>query len=283
MPKSSPVVMQSSSMAPHGTMAGLYLVTNHTSRTLTNITLSCSLPRPTSVYAATVAAARQMGRPTGRTKNQTRARIIESALLCFGSHGYGGTTNRMIADAAGLTNGALYRHFRTKADIYIATFMETNGWMLERLTTAVSGAASLRETMLAVARVSRALITEKPTMAPFLTIVRMDAEHYPELAVIKDVQVLPNLGDSTEPARAADSGGALPDDQLRCYTEVMATLVNGAARHAILSADPDDFAALMDKLERVLEAAGAQLRRSGTAVPGLDYSVISHSESAAGS
>jgi len=66
----------------------------------------------------------------------------------------------MIADAAGLTNGALYRHFRTKADIYVTTFMETNGWMLERVSTAVSGAASLRETMLAVARLSRAVITE---------------------------------------------------------------------------------------------------------------------------
>ena len=232
-----------------------------------------------------MAPARRMGRPTGRTKEQTRARIIESALLCFGSHGYGGATNRMIADAAGLTNGALYRHFRTKADIYIATFMQTNGWMLERVSTAVSGAASLRETMLAVARVSRALITEKPSMAPFLTIVRMDIEHYPELAAIKDVPVLPDLGDTTESlgSEAADSVETLPEDQLRCYTEVMATLVNGSARHAILSDDPDDFAALMNKFERVIEAAGAQVRRSGTAVPGLDYSVISNTQNAAGS
>jgi AcrR family transcriptional regulator len=230
-----------------------------------------------------MASARRMGRPPGRTKDQTRTRIIESALLCFGSHGYGGTTNRMIADAAGLTNGALYRHFRTKADIYITTFMQTNGWMLERVSTAVTGAASLRETMLAVARVSSALITEKPSMAPFLTIVRMDIEHYPELSAIKDVPVLPTLGDATKTPGAADSVETMPEDQLRCYTEVMATLVNGAARHAILSDDPDDFAALMDKLERVLEAAGAQVRRSGTAVPGLDYSVISHSENAVGS
>jgi AcrR family transcriptional regulator len=225
-----------------------------------------------------------MGRPAGRTKEQTRTRIIESALLCFGSHGYGGATNRMIADAAGLTNGALYRHFRTKADIYIATFEETNGGMLERVSTAVSGAASLRETMLAVARVSRALITEKPSMAPFLTIVRMDIEHYPELKAIKAMPVLPDLGDTTgfSGSEGADSE-TLPEGQLRCYTEVMATLVNGAARHAILSDDPDDFAALMNKLERVLDAAGAQVRRSGTAVPGLDYSVIGNTENAAGS
>jgi hypothetical protein len=48
-------------------------------------------------------------------------------------------------------------------------------------------------------------------------------------------------------------------------------------------AHPDDFAALMDKLERVLDAAGAQVRRSGTPVPGLDYSVIGNTENAAGS
>jgi AcrR family transcriptional regulator len=225
-----------------------------------------------------------MGRPRGRTKDETRARIVESALQCFGRHGYGGASNKMLADAAGLTTGALYRHFPTKADIYISAFRETNGWMQDRLSTAISGAGSLRETMLAVARVSRALIAEKPSMARFFPYTRMDAEHYPELAVVKDEPVLPDLADMAEPsvAGSADYPGALSKKDIERYNAVLATLVAGAARHAILNESPDPFGALMVKFERALNVAGAQVRRSGTAVPGLDYSIIGASENAAG-
>jgi len=119
-----------------------------------------------------------MGRPSGRTKEETRARIIESALLCFGRYGYGGASNRMIADGAGVTTGALYRHFSTKADIYLSTFLEINGWMRERVTTAVSGTSSLRETMLAVARVSGALRAEKPQITRSCEIMNISLVRY---------------------------------------------------------------------------------------------------------
>jgi AcrR family transcriptional regulator len=237
-----------------------------------------------SVYAARVAAARRMGRPSGRTKEETRARIIESALLCFGRYGYGGASNRMIADGAGVTTGALYRHFSTKADIYLSTFLEINGWMRERVTTAVSGTSSLRETMLAVARVSGALRAEKPQMAPFLTYVRMDADHYPELAPVLDIPVLPDLAEmaQTSGPRRADRPEALSDDTLKLHTAVMTTLIDGAGRHTILSDSPEPFGYLMLKLIQAIEVAGGQVRRSGTAVAGLDYSVIARSEAAAG-
>jgi len=238
-----------------------------------------------SVYAARMAAARRMGRPSGRTKEETRARIIESALLCFGRYGYGGASNRMIADGAGVTTGALYRHFSTKADIYLATFLEINGWMRERVTTAVSGTSSLRETMLAVARVSSALRAEKPQMAPFLTFVRMDADHYPELAAVLDVPMLPDLAEMAETSGPgpADCPEALSDDILELHTAVMTTLIDGAARHTILDDSPEPFGYLMVKLAQAIEVAGGRVRRSGTAVAGLDYSVIARSEAAAGS
>lgn len=45
----------------------------------------------------------------------TRARLLEAALECLIERGYGGTTLAEVASRAGLTNGALWRHFRTKA------------------------------------------------------------------------------------------------------------------------------------------------------------------------
>jgi AcrR family transcriptional regulator len=45
----------------------------------------------------------------------TRARLLEAALECLIKRGYGGTTLAEVASRAGLTNGALWRHYRTKA------------------------------------------------------------------------------------------------------------------------------------------------------------------------
>jgi AcrR family transcriptional regulator len=45
----------------------------------------------------------------------TRAQLLDAALECLIERGYGGTTLAEVAGRAGLTNGALWRHFRTKA------------------------------------------------------------------------------------------------------------------------------------------------------------------------
>lgn len=227
-----------------------------------------------AVYATAMAPPKRMGRPSGQTKEQTRTRIIESALLCFSRYGYGGASNRLIAEGAHVTTGTLYRHFPTKADIYISTFRETNDWLQERLRAVVNTTDCLRENMLAVARVSSALIAEKPSMARFLPFVRLDSDYHPELAAVRDLIFLPNLADTADSSEVGVDGVPGSKDTLELYTAVLATLVGGAARYAILSDSPDPFGALMSKFERAMKVAGAQVIRSSTAVPGVDYRLI---------
>jgi AcrR family transcriptional regulator len=47
----------------------------------------------------------------------TRAAIIEGAARVFDQRGYAGTTIDAIAESAGVTKGALYFHFTSKADV----------------------------------------------------------------------------------------------------------------------------------------------------------------------
>lgn len=51
-------------------------------------------------------------------KNTTKEKIIESAKLEFMSNGFSGASLRTIAKGAGVTTGALYRHFEGKADLF---------------------------------------------------------------------------------------------------------------------------------------------------------------------
>lgn len=56
----------------------------------------------------------------------TRASIIAGAALIFDEHGYGGTSLAQVAEASGVTKGALYFHFPSKDDLAAAIVAEQN-------------------------------------------------------------------------------------------------------------------------------------------------------------
>jgi TetR/AcrR family transcriptional regulator len=51
---------------------------------------------------------------------ERRTQILREAARCFGTRGFRGTTTRDIANAVGITEAALYRHFSGKEAIYAA-------------------------------------------------------------------------------------------------------------------------------------------------------------------
>lgn len=51
-------------------------------------------------------------------KEQTRARILAGAARTFRGHGYGGAGVDGVAKEAGVTSGAFYAHFRSKAEVF---------------------------------------------------------------------------------------------------------------------------------------------------------------------
>ena len=52
-----------------------------------------------------------MGRTPGATAASTKPRLLRAAADVFARRGYAGTRVSEIADAAGLSNGALYAYF----------------------------------------------------------------------------------------------------------------------------------------------------------------------------
>lgn len=64
--------------------------------------------------------ANTMARKTKEEALATRARLLDAAERRFQQHGVAGTTLQDIAQAAGLTRGAVYWHFEDKADLFNA-------------------------------------------------------------------------------------------------------------------------------------------------------------------
>jgi AcrR family transcriptional regulator len=67
-----------------------------------------------------------MGRIAGVTAAETRDRLLRAAAGVFAARGYDGTRVADIAAAAGVSNGAMYAHFGSKAELLVAA-LRTHG------------------------------------------------------------------------------------------------------------------------------------------------------------
>ena len=61
-----------------------------------------------------------MVRRTKQEAQQTRNALLDAAEAVFEQRGVAGTSLQEVAEAAGVTRGAVYWHFRDKADLYNA-------------------------------------------------------------------------------------------------------------------------------------------------------------------
>ncbi len=81
-----------------------------------------------------------------------RDELTTAALRLFAEHGIRGTSVRDIAEAAGVTEGALYRHFAGKDTLAQSLFAECARMLYEHLDAAVSDVANPRDQLCALAR-----------------------------------------------------------------------------------------------------------------------------------
>ena len=62
----------------------------------------------------------KLGRPADADSAATRGRIVSCAQEYFAANGFDSTTNKQIAEAAGITTAGLYHYFPSKGEIYVA-------------------------------------------------------------------------------------------------------------------------------------------------------------------
>ena len=59
-------------------------------------------------------------------KRNTKLQILEAALDLFSVHGYDGVSVRDIANAVGIRDSSLYKHYKSKQDIFETLITEMN-------------------------------------------------------------------------------------------------------------------------------------------------------------
>jgi AcrR family transcriptional regulator len=69
----------------------------------------------------------------------TRAAIVESAIGLFASNGYAKTSIDAVAEAARVTKGGVYHHFKDKAELFEAAFVAMEQRLLAKVSEAATG------------------------------------------------------------------------------------------------------------------------------------------------
>jgi AcrR family transcriptional regulator len=88
---------------------------------------------------------RRRGRPEGSgVATVTRENILRAAVYCFARSGYAQTSNRDIAQAAGITSGSLYHYFDSKSAIFQAALRQCTLALVETYRAASVEAAGLQ-------------------------------------------------------------------------------------------------------------------------------------------
>ena len=132
-------------------------------------------------YEAPVRPVRKLGRPPRVKAHDTRRRLLDIARGVYAERGYEAATNKEIADLAQMTTAALYYHFPSKHDLYLAVHEDAREQVYARFEAVVRPEDSFAEQLLAVLNVTHELNGEDPTLAQFLAAARTDMKRRPEL------------------------------------------------------------------------------------------------------
>ena len=187
-----------------------------------------------------------------QTESETRTRILKSALRLFAHKGYDGTTTRDLAEAAGVAEGTLFRHFTNKKAILVE--VASQGWieLLTDLLTELSEMGSYK----AVAQVMRRRMLHMHQNVDLLRVCFMEAQFHADLRDQIQTEVITKMTDVAEVffQSAMDQGIYRPMDAklvARVFLGMFA--VAGFSQDTIMAADasPQDMQAMAEGLAEI--------------------------------
>jgi len=189
-----------------------------------------------------------MGRVAGLTAEETRERVLDAAAAVFAEQGYEGARVAAIAKQAGLSVGAIYNHWPSKADLLAAVVERTTSDELMQLFT--SGATS--DGVLDIIATMGRVLDERPPVAPLLAEVALAARRDPESAEVLRREVAAHEAVLVDLFRFGQSAGDVdhgvsPEVGARyCLMLGLGSLLVRAI--GLPSTPHDDWASLIDRL-----------------------------------
>lgn len=128
------------------------------------------------------------------TTVDTETKILQAALRLFAQRGYGATTTRDLAQAAGVAEGTLFRHFESKKSILVA--VASQGWV-DLLTDLLTELSEMDGYLAIGATMQRRMLNLRKN-SDIMRVCFMEAQFHPELREEIQTQVIGKMIDVAE-------------------------------------------------------------------------------------
>ena len=128
-------------------------------------------------------------RRTKEEAEETRQILLKAALTIFSQKGYAATTLEDVAKEAGVTRGAIYWHFGSKAELYAALLEEYSARGTEIVQTAVAEGGSMVDILRRIFIRLLTAVESDPALRAVMEINLFKTEYSPELSDTLSMQV----------------------------------------------------------------------------------------------
>ena len=130
---------------------------------------------------ATGKTMRRRGRPANTSTEDTVAVMLVAARKQFAAQGYAATSNRTVANAAGLAHTAIYNHFGSKAQLFTAVFLDVQDRLIFELQRSAGRTPDEPAFPGALLDAIEELRAADPTYVEFLASMYVEVRRHPEL------------------------------------------------------------------------------------------------------
>ena len=121
------------------------------------------------------------GRPSNSCTADTVAVMLVAARKQFAAQGYAATSNRTVANAAGLAHTAIYNHFGSKAQLFTAVFLDVQDRLIFELQRSAARTPDEPAFPGALLDAIEELRAADPTYVEFLASMYVEVRRHPEL------------------------------------------------------------------------------------------------------
>lgn len=185
-----------------------------------------------------------------RQREQTRHTLLSESRHLFATHGYGAVGLAQIVHAAGVTKGALYHHFDSKADVFRAVLEQVQAEVAEKVVAAAEAhddpwtqlTAGCHAFLTASTdpRIQRIMLVDGPAVLGWHEWRAMD-----EAASARHL---------AEALTALIDAGVIAPQPVPPLAHLLSGAMNEAALWLATSTNPDDLPATWTALSRLLES-----------------------------
>ncbi|MFE7719424.1 TetR/AcrR family transcriptional regulator [Nocardia rhizosphaerihabitans] len=180
----------------------------------------------------------------------TRSAVVRAGRELFGQYGYGAVSTIAVAEAAGVSRGALYHQFGEKRDLFEAVFEDLERDLVEVIATAVADARS--DDPVASLIVGCLAWLQASTAPEVRRIALLDAPAVLGWGRWREIELRHTIGLVENALAGAIAAGRVRAQPVRPLALVVVGALDEAAQYLANSDDVEDTAAIRSVIEQLI-------------------------------